>query len=165
MHVSIFLSALISVALSSPIDNAQAWKHLPKCDEHVTALASGIHLNIQGQYAEYNGTVKLLGLACEKPFDKSSYLIAKGELISDIQAGMNIRAFNQAVAPKNSPALPGLAKYQAAQQPEAAIAKGLTGNPSVDRPNLETLKGDVLQGIKLNEMNLKNVSTLIFEKV
>lgn len=67
---------------------------------------------------------------------------------------MNLRFFNQQIAPPNSPALPGLAKYQAAEQTEANIAAALTGNPAQDTKPLNNLKADILAGIKLNQNNL-----------
>lgn len=140
---------------------ASAWS-IPKfpCSEQVVALATGIHLNIQGQYAEYNGTVNIINIESASPVNQTAFYIAKGELLSDIQAGMNIRQFNQEIAPANSPALPGLAKYQAAQATEQGLAEGLTGVPSEDMAALDSLKSDIMAGIMLNEMNLKNVSTV-----
>jgi len=130
------------------------------CSEAVVALATGIHLNIQGQYAEYNGTVNVLNIESASPVNQTAFYIAKGELLSDIQAGMNIRQFNQEIAPANNPAIPGLAKYQAAQATEQALAEGLTGVLSVDITALDSLKSDIMAGILLNEMNLLNVSPL-----
>lgn len=71
---------------------------------------------------------------------------------------MNIRLFNQQIAPPGNAAIPGLAKYAAAQQTEQALAEGLTGVPSEDKKALESLKSDIMAGIKLNEKNLKKVS-------
>ncbi|KAK5110785.1 hypothetical protein LTR85_000730 [Meristemomyces frigidus] len=126
--------------------------------EHVTALATGIHLNIQGQYSEYNGTVKIINIEAAAPVNQTAFYIAKGRLLSDIQEGMNLRQFNQEIAPPNNPALPGLAKYQMAQQAEQLLAEGLTGVPSEDMSALDTLKSDIMAGIMLNEMNLKNAT-------
>lgn len=132
------------------------------CSEAVVALATGIHLNIEGQYAEYNGTVAIINVEAASPVNQTAFYIAKGELLSDIQAGMNIRLFNQEIAPPGNAAIPGLAKYATAQQAEQALAEGLTGVPSVDQSALDTLKSDIMAGIKLNEQNLADVSTLWF---
>lgn len=121
------------------------------------ALATGIHLNIEGQYAEYNGTLNVIAVESSTPVDQEAFYIAKGELLSDIQTGMNIRLFNQQIAPPGNPAIPGLAKYEAAQQTEQSLAEGLTGNPSQDKSALDSLKSDIMAGIKLNESNLKKV--------
>lgn len=75
-----------------------------------------------------------------------------------IQAGMNIRQFNQEITPAGNPAIPGLAKYQAAQATEQALAEGLMGTLSEDQTSLNNLKSDIMAGIMLNEMNLANVS-------
>ncbi|KAJ8607669.1 hypothetical protein MRB53_040132 [Persea americana] len=145
------LSLLLSIATAAP-----QWSNL--CSQAVVALATGIHLNIQGQYAEYNGTVKILNIESATPVDNTAFLIAKGELLSDIQAGMNIRQFNQLIAPAGNAVLPGLAKYQAAQLVEQGLAMGLTGVPSQDAAALNSLKSDIMAGIMLNQMNLMNVS-------
>ena len=137
---------------------ATAWSPpKPPCSEAVVALATGIHLNIEGQYAEYNGTVKILNIESTQPVNKEAFYIAKGELLSDIQIGMNIRLFNQEIATPGNAAIPGLSKYEAAQATEQGLAEGLTGVPSQDKSALDSLKSDIMAGIKLNEMNLKKV--------
>jgi hypothetical protein len=73
---------------------------------------------------------------------------------------MNIRLFNQQIAPSGNAAIPGLAKYAAAQQTEQSLAEGLSGVPSEDEEALNGLKSDIMAGIQLNESNLKKVSTL-----
>ncbi|KAK4543025.1 hypothetical protein LTR36_006023 [Oleoguttula mirabilis] len=152
-------SSSILPALALLTTTSVAWS-IPKvqCSERVVALATGIHLNIQGQYAEYNGTVNIINIKGASPVNQTAFYIAKGELLSDIQAGMNIRQFNQEIAPTDSPALPGLAKYEAAQLVEQTLAMGLTGVPSEDTSALDMLKSDIMAGILLNEMNLKNAS-------
>ncbi|KAK3048236.1 hypothetical protein LTR09_010397 [Extremus antarcticus] len=154
MHISALpLTLLLSTTA------AQGWPaHHAGCSENVVALASGIHLNINGQWAEYNGTLKIVDIESASPVNQTDFLIAKGELLSDIQAGMNIRLFNQQMAPPGNAAIPGLAKYAAAQQTEQALAEGLTGVPSEDKKALESLESDIMAGIKLNEKNLKKAS-------
>lgn len=71
---------------------------------------------------------------------------------------MTLRKYNQAVAPKNNAALPGLAKYAMAQQTEQKLAESLTGVPKHDEGILATLVGDIMNGTKLNEMNLKEAT-------
>lgn len=153
---------LAAVAAASPFPG---WPHgghggehgEAPCSEAVVALATGIHLNIVGQYAEYNGTLKVIEVESSTPVDQTAFEIAKGELLSDIQGGMNIRLFNQQIAPAGNAAIPGLAKYQAAQQTEQNLAMGLTGVPSEDKSALDMLKSDIMAGIKLNHKNLKAV--------
>ena len=128
-----------------------------ECSQAVVALATGIHLNIVGQYAEYNGTLAVLAVESTTPVDQEAFLLAKGELLSDIQGGMNIRLFNQQIAPPGNAAISGLAKYASAQQTEQQLAEGLTGDPSTDASALSSLKSDIMAGIKLNENNLKKV--------
>jgi hypothetical protein len=150
------LASLLTTTLARP-----GWPSHPSsgsCSEAVVALATGIHLNIQGQYAEYNGTLNLISIESSTPVDQTAFYIAKGELLSDIQAGMNIRLFNQQIAPAGNAAISGLAKYAAAQQTEQGLAQGLTGVPSEDASALSSLKSDIMAGIKLNEKNLKKVS-------
>lgn len=128
------------------------------CTQAEVALATGIHLNIQGQYAEYNGTLRIINVETKQPGQLLEFSLAKGALQSDIQAGMNLRLFNQQIAPKGNPAIPGLAQYEAAQETEKSQADCLTGIYLKDKDVLEKLKSEVMQGIKLNEMNLANVS-------
>lgn len=128
------------------------------CSQAEVALATGIHLNIQGQYAEYNGTLKVIDVETKQPGNLLAFSLAKGALQSDIQAGMNLRQFNQQIAPKGNPAIPGLAKYEAAQETEKTQVDGLTGIYLKDKEALEKLRSEVKAGIMLNEGNLKNVS-------
>lgn len=82
------------------------------CSQAEVALATGIHLNIQGQYGEYNGTLKVEQVEQAHPSGPSpAFYEAKGMLESDVQTGMNLRLFNQQIAPPGNPAIPGLAQY------------------------------------------------------
>jgi len=128
------------------------------CTPSEIALATGIHLNIQAQYTEYNSTLSVIAVETTKPGDLLAFSLAKGALQAAIQNGMNLRQFNQQIAPKDNPAVPGLAKYEAAQETEKAQVDGLCGIYLRDKEVLEKLKGEVQDGIKLNEGNLKNVS-------
>ncbi|EME89261.1 uncharacterized protein MYCFIDRAFT_201852 [Pseudocercospora fijiensis CIRAD86] len=123
------------------------------CTQGEIALAAGIHLNINAQYAEYNGTVKVDQVESSKG-TAAEFDNAKGQLQSDIQTGMNIRLFNQQIAPAGNPAIPGLTEYAAAQETEKAQVAGLTGNYAVDKPVLAKLKDEITQGIQLNKDNL-----------
>lgn len=129
-----------------------------QCPPAVVALATGIHLNIVGQEGELNATEALQTIEAASPVNQTNFLIGKGELLANVMAGMSIRKFNQAVAPPNNAALPGLAKYAAAQATELALAQSLTGIPSHDDPILATLVSDIHAGIMLNMDNLANVS-------
>ena len=67
--------------------------------------------------------------------------------------GIHIREYYVSIAPPNNAALPGLATDAAAQLVELGLAESLTGVPAHDLPILETIKGDVMTGIQLNENN------------
>lgn len=84
---------------------------LRPCTQAEVALATGIHLNIEGQYGEYNATVNVENVEQQQPFPWSDFYDAKGKLQSNVQTGMNIRLFNQQIAPPGNPAIPGLAQY------------------------------------------------------
>nr|POE80048.1 hypothetical protein CFP56_08114 [Quercus suber] len=157
MYTSLYsLALLVSSTLAASV--AADWQHAkPPCSANVIALATGIHLNIQGQYGEYNATATIADLEAQGA-NSTAFLIAKGKLLADIQEGMNLRQFNQQIAPRGNAALPGLAKYQTAQRAEAALAQGLTGVRSQDAAALATLKSDITSGIQLNENNLKNAT-------
>lgn len=71
---------------------------------------------------------------------------------------MSIRKYNQAIAPKNNPANPGLAKYAKAQQMELELAESLTGFPAHDKKVLATLVSDIKSGTMLNMENLSNAT-------
>lgn len=131
------------------------------CSQAVIALATGIHLNIEGQYGEYNATLNVIAVESSTPVNMEAFYIAKGELMANVQAGMNLRLFNQQIAPPGNAAIPGLAKYQAAEETEKALAAGLTGNPATDKAALDSLKSDIMAGIKLNENNLADVSLML----
>lgn len=151
MYPQLFTSLLL-------LTTAAAWPRPEHyCSEAVVALATGIHLNIVGQYAELNGTINIVDIESSTPVNMTAFYIAKGELLSDIQAGMNIRLFNQEIAPPGNAAIPGLATYAAAELVEQALAEGLTGVPSEDAAALSSLESDITAGIKLNTNNLNNV--------
>lgn len=81
------------------------------CSQAEVALATGIHLNIQGQYGEFNGTKKVEQVEqAQKGGPSSAFYEAKGMLEADVQEGMNLRQFNQQIAPPGNPAIPGLAQ-------------------------------------------------------
>lgn len=160
MHYTSFMPALALLSTASAMPSGWGGSSEDACSENVVALATGIHLNIQGQYAEYNGTLAVAAVEAATPVNMTAFYIAKGELLSDIQAGMNLRQFNQEIAPADSPALPGLAQYQAAEETEKTLALGLTGVPSEDAAAIASLKSDIMTGIKLNEANLAAVSVL-----
>ena len=130
----------------------------PPCSEAVVALATGIHINIIGQYAEFNGTKMVQQVETEQAGNTDAFLIAKGQLESDIQGGMNIRLFNQEIAPPGNPAIPGLKKYAMAQETEKNLVAGLTGSYAKDKSAIDSLMSDIMTGIKLNQNNLKSVS-------
>lgn len=154
------LSAILLLS-GAAIATPQFGEHRRHCSQAVVALAAGIHLNIQGQYAEYNGTLAVEKVETEQAGNSTAFFLAKGQLQSDIQAGQNIRLTNQQIAPAGNPAIPGLAQYAAAQETEKALAAGLTGEYATDKAALDSLKKDITQGIQLNENNLKNVSRCI----
>jgi hypothetical protein len=160
---------LLPVALITLLPATLAWSprqgpgsgsQSNECSQAVVALAAGIHLNIVGQHAEYNGTLAVLAVESKTPVNQEAFLLAKGQLLSDIQGGMNIRLFNQQIAPPGNAAISGLAKYASAQQTEQQLAEGLTGDPSTDASALSSLKSDIMAGIKLNENNLQKVRFL-----
>lgn len=156
MHASL---ATLALLLNSVLAAPPSYGHRkPACSDKVIALATGIHLNIQGQYSEYNGTLAVQKIESLQLLPTPEFYIAKGQLLSDIQEGMNLREFNQQIAPAGNAVIPGLAKYQTAQAAEQKLAEGLTGIPSEDATALSTLLGDIKQGIQLNTLNLKNVS-------
>jgi hypothetical protein len=115
-------------------------------------------LNIQGQYAELNGTLAVEQVETTQPGNTTAFLLAKGALEAIIQSGQNLRLFNQQIVPPGNPAIPGLNKYAAAEEVEKALAAGLTGDYAVDKAALDSLKKDITQGIQLNTDNLRNVS-------
>lgn len=97
MYTHLFPSLLLLTTATATALPFPSWPnhhgppHNPKpaneepCSEAVVALATGIHLNIQGQYAEYNGTLAVLAVESSLPVDQTAFSIAKGELLSDIQ--------------------------------------------------------------------------------
>ena len=166
-----------------------------QCSPKVVALATGIHLNIEGQHGESclstlffrsvcvervcteiaipSLTITLKAeLSAVKKLQKieakaqgkgysSKFELAKGELLSDIAAGITIRKFNQQVLPKGNEATAGLKKYASAQLTEQKLAESLTGVSKHDKHILATLVGDIKNGTALNERNLAAVSAFV----
>lgn len=56
--------------------------HKRPCSQAEVALATGIHLNIQGQYAEFNGTKHVEEVEQQYPGDMARFQNAKGMLVS-----------------------------------------------------------------------------------
>ncbi|CAK4031649.1 Hypothetical predicted protein [Lecanosticta acicola] len=160
MKYALAASILLGSALAAPGYWEGQWEGKPEgkrpCSQAEVALATGIHLNINGQYAEYNGTEKVEQAEQAHPSGPNADIYkAIGMLQSDVQAGMNIRLFNQQIAPPGNPAIPGLAQYAAAEETEKAQAGNLTGTYAIDEPVFTMLKQEILKGIALNEANLK----------
>lgn len=177
-----YVSYLSTGLLFASTAYADGWQSNSQCPADVVALATGIHLNIVGQvngkYTRNNEPYHiytclnslrtgelaeiqaLQAIESASPVNETAFLIGKGELIADIEGGIKIREFNQAVAPANNPALPGLQEYATAQLTELGLSESLIGVPSHDDSILATLLSDVMAGIKLNERNLANVSTV-----
>lgn len=63
-------------------DHAAAGKKRP-CTQAEIALATGIHLNINGQYGEYNGTVQVEQVETDASTksDTKAFDLAKGKLV------------------------------------------------------------------------------------
>lgn len=159
MHTPSILSSLLLAAAAANAQPNTDWQknnNNNQCPPAIISLATGIHLNIVGQVnSELATLLQLQALESTTPLNTTGFLLLKGELISSIQGGIKIREFNQAVAPADNPALPGLARYAAAQETELGLSEGLTGE---DEGTLATLVGDVRAGIQLNYWNLGNVS-------
>ncbi|UZJ52925.1 hypothetical protein CBS101457_002245 [Exobasidium rhododendri] len=150
MQYLALLSLVAAILLVSPTAAKE------QCSPKVVALATGIHLNIVGQHGELASVEKLQAIE-KKPKEKgyaSKFDVAKGELLSDIAGGINIRKFNQAILPEGNAATAGLKKYASAQLTEQKLSESLTGVPSHDKDILSTLVGDIKNGTELNEQNL-----------
>jgi hypothetical protein len=157
MRAGVISTLLVLSGSAAAAPQWNPFKILP-CDQRISALAAGIHLNVQGQWAEYNGTLAVEKAETTQAGNTTAFLLAKGALEAIIQSGQNLRLFNQQIVPPGNPAIPGLNKYDAAEEVEKALAAGLTGDYAVDKVALDSLKKDILQGIQLNTDNLKNVS-------
>ncbi|KAF1356121.1 hypothetical protein BDV97DRAFT_364914 [Delphinella strobiligena] len=155
MHISHLWTGLLFASTVC----ANGWQSNSQCPADVVALATGIHLTIVGQVnGELAEIQALQAIESASQVNETAFLIGKGELIAGIEGGIKIREFNQAVAPANNPALPGLQQYVTAQLTELGLSESLTGVPSHDNPILATLLSDVMAGIKLNERNLANAT-------
>ena len=88
---------------------------------------------------------------------KVMHTLARGSrlrLIDHVSVGgIHIRQYYVSLAPPGNAALPGLATYASAQLVELGLAESLTGVPANDLPILQTIRGDVMAGIQLNENN------------
>jgi hypothetical protein len=157
MRASIIPILLVLSGAAAAAPTLNPFAILP-CDQRISALAAGIHLNIQGQWAEYNGTLAVEEAETKQAGNTTAFLLAKGALEAIIQSGQNLRLFNQQIVPPGNPAIPGLDKYAAAEEVEKNLAAGLTGDYAVDKAAIDSLKKDIKQGIQLNTDNLKNVS-------
>ncbi|CZT21115.1 uncharacterized protein RCC_06976 [Ramularia collo-cygni] len=154
---SLLITPLLLLTLASAQQQQQQKR---PCTQAEIALATGIHLNIQAQHAEYNGTQKIIDIETQNPGDFYNFARLKGQLQANIQSGINLRQFNLQIAPEGNPAIPGLKKYQEAQATEKGQVDGLCGVYVEDRETLERLMEEVKGGILLNEGNLKNATSV-----
>ena len=113
---------------------------------------------VLAQQGERNASEALLTIESASPVNMTLFAAGQAVLISDIMFGMTIREYNQLIAPAGNAALPGLAKYAAAQATELGLAQSLNGIPAHDAPILAMLVSDVTTGIQLNQNNTEAVS-------
>jgi hypothetical protein len=101
--VTTFLLATRSTAL--PWEPTQT-----PCSPVVNGLISGIEINILAQWGEKNASIALQQIESKTPVDMTAFNEGKAVLVNDIMFGMQIRVYNQLIAPAGNAALPGLAK-------------------------------------------------------
>lgn len=154
--VATFVLFGIASAASLPGQPSYGSKKRACCPAEI-ALATGIHLNINGQYSEFNTTQKIEDAEKAHPDGPSTQIYELiGQLQANVQGGQNLRLFSQQIAPAGNPAIPGLAMYAAAEETEKAQANtALNGNCAHDKATLELLKQEITKGIALNQANLK----------
>lgn len=109
-----FRPSLLLLALSAVFAgvNAAPWfgpVEVP-CSAQVDALVAGIQINILGQRGERNATEVIQAIEAAVPYNATAFAAGKAVLLSDIAFGMQIREYNQRLAPPGNAAIPGLAK-------------------------------------------------------
>jgi hypothetical protein len=82
------------------------------CSPAVNSVISGIEINILAQWGEKTATIALQEIESKIPVDKTAFAAGKAVLVNDIMFGIQIRAYNQLIAPVGNAALPGLAMVQ-----------------------------------------------------
>ncbi|TID13375.1 hypothetical protein E6O75_ATG11291 [Venturia nashicola] len=148
-----------------------------RCAADVDRLASGIQQNILVQQGELataqslhvflqaaaNGTSTGVGALAggstttgATSLDKNmgQFIALKGQLLAFVNAGVAVRAGNQAIAPSGNMATNGLAQVANAQQMELAMASSLSGDATIDIPTIQSLLKAFSGGTKQNMQNL-----------
>lgn len=87
MKLTLFSAAILGTATAISLPNPPEHYASPDikkraCSQAEVALATGIHLNINGQYSEYNGTVKVDQVEASKG-SAAEFNNAKGQLVRD----------------------------------------------------------------------------------
>lgn len=94
--------------------NAIPWAGKGKipCSPRVNALVAGIQINILGQRGERNATESIKAIEAAEPYNATAFAAEKAVLLADIAFGMQIREYNQKLAPPGNAVTPGLAKVR-----------------------------------------------------
>jgi len=126
-------------------------------------LAAGLNLDILAEQAGIAAIAMMQAMQAANINSPQLWNATHDNLMTMISTTIRVRGNNQAIAPRENAALPGLAELMQHQVAEYILANNLTGDPLKDGNALERLKSSFMAGISLNRALAAKVGdTVIF---
>ncbi|KAL2067580.1 hypothetical protein VTL71DRAFT_2005 [Oculimacula yallundae] len=129
------------------------------CSANTNALVSGINANIALQKQEQAQLAVVQRMVDAGNVDQQQFGTEKNKFVGIVNAGIDQRQKNQALAQGGNPASAGLAMVANAQATELKTVQGLTGNAATDDPAFAALAPMFAGGIAQNQKNAKALQT------
>ncbi|KAK3063972.1 hypothetical protein LTS18_011279 [Coniosporium uncinatum] len=114
-------------------------------------LAAGLKLDVLAEQAGIAAIAMMQAMQAANINSPQLWNATHDNLMTMISTAIRVRGNNQAIAPRENAALPGLAELMQHQVAEYILANNLTGDPLKDGNALESLKSSFMAGISLNQ--------------
>jgi len=124
-------------------------------------LAAGLKLDVLAEQAGIAAIAMMQAMQAANINSPQLWNATHDNLMTMISTAIRVRGNNQAIAPRENAALPGLAELMQHQVAEYILANNLTGDPLKDGNALESLKSSFMAGISLNQALAAKVSNTV----
>lgn len=138
-------------------------KRASSCSDNTDKLVAGINKNIDLQKQEQAQLKVMQKLVDGGNTDTEKFNTERNKFVDIVNAGIDQRKDNQALAKGNS-ASDGLATVAKAQAAELKAVQGLTGDAKTDDNTFSSLSTMFSGGISQNQKNAKAVCALVPSK-